>query len=324
MSEMAAMQAGDVIGEFLVNESRRDNRIFIIVCDAKPPGSEQFREEFPDRFIDIGIAEQNAISIAAGLAMSGNVVYLWNCATFLLYRPFDQIRVDIAYGQTRVKLIGTCTGYSRSLSSIGHITVEDVAVMRALPNMTVACPGDLSEARALIKQCHDLQGPTYLRFPFERDELPLIHAVDTTIQLGHAAEVTSGDDAVLITTGHVLPEARRWVDQWAEEGVHVRLVSMPTIKPFDTEFVVSLAREGLPILTYEDHSIIGGLGSAVAEVIAETGCGVPFRRIGIPDRYTYVVGRAEYLKRHVGIPDAAALLPWIKKHADPCGALPTR
>jgi len=302
---------GEVVGEHLLRVGAEAGDTYLIYADGRLRGVEPFIEKFPDRFLNVGIAEQNAVSIAAGLAHSGKQVYLWNNTTFLLYRPFDQIRVDAAFSRTRLRLIGTSAGLTRSKSGIINIAVEDVAIMRALPNMTVVCPGDLHEARALLNQCHQLDGPVYVRFPLENYELPEIHRPDTKVTLGHAITVRDGDDAALIATGHMLPVALGWIDEFAKAGLRVRLVSMPSIKPFDAGSVVTLVAEQLPIITVEDHSTIGGLGSAVAEAIAETGRGVPFRRIGVPDRYPYVVGSLGYLTEHFGMPGVSELRAWI-------------
>ncbi|WP_405160859.1 hypothetical protein OG203_31405 [Nocardia sp. NBC_01499] len=306
---------GEAVGALLMREGRRAGDTYLIVADGNLNGTEPFVATYPDRFLNVGIAEQNAVSIASGLALNGKTVYLWNCSTFLLYRPFDQIRVDAAFARTRLRLIGTSTGLTRSASGITHIAIEDIAVMRALPNMTIVCPGDLLEARQLLEQCHDLDGPVYVRFPLENQDLPEIHAPGTRVALGRAVTVTDGDDAALIATGSMLVVARGWVDEFAEAGMRVRLVSMPSIKPFDTSAVAALVAERLPIITLEDHSVIGGLGSAVAEAIADTGRGVPFRRVGVPDRYPYVVGSPDYLNNHFGIPGFPELLAWISDHA---------
>jgi transketolase len=179
----------------------------------------------------------------------------------------------------------------------------------------VICPGDLAEARQLMEQCRDIDGPVYARFPLENWELPEIHGPSIRIRLGEAVTVTDGDHAALIATGNALEMARGWVDDWAADGVRVRLVSMPSIKPFDTAAVAALVAAGLPIITLEDHSVIGGLGSAVAEAIAGTGRGVPFLRVGVPDRYPYVVGTSGFLNSHFGIPGRPELLAWIRDHA---------
>ena len=306
---------GVLIGDLLLREAARADDTYLIVADGKLDGTERFIAAHPDRFLNVGIAEQNAVSIASGLSSAGKQVFLWNCSTFLLYRPFDQIRVDAAFARTKLRLIGTSTGLTRSASGIAHIAIEDIALMRALPNMTVICPGDLAEARQLMEQCRDIDGPVYARFPLENWELPEIHGPSIRIRLGEAVTVTDGDHAALIATGNALEMARGWVDDWAADGVRVRLVSMPSIKPFDTAAVAALVAAGLPIITLEDHSVIGGLGSAVAEAIAGTGRGVPFLRVGVPDRYPYVVGTSGFLNSHFGIPGRPELLAWIRDHA---------
>ncbi|GAB2640194.1 transketolase family protein [Nocardia goodfellowii] len=306
---------GEVVGELLMREGRRAGDTYFIVADGNLNGTEPFIATYPDRFLNVGIAEQNAVSIASGLAYNGKQVYLWNCSTFLLYRPFDQIRVDAAFARTRLRLIGTSSGLTRGASGIAHIAIEDIALMRALPNMTVVCPGDIYEASQLLEQCHALDGPVYIRFGLENHDLPEIHMPGSRIVLGRAITVTDGDDAALIATGNMLATARRWVDEFAQAGLRVRLISMPTIKPFDAARVEALVSEGLPIITLEDHSVIGGLGSAVAEAIAGTGRGVPFRRVGVPDRYPYVVGTPDYLNAHFEIPGVAELLVWISNSA---------
>ncbi|MEW2289194.1 transketolase C-terminal domain-containing protein [Streptomyces sp. NPDC047841] len=304
---------GEVVGERLLDDARDADDTYFIIADGRLNGTEGFIESHPDRWLNVGIAEQNGISIAAGLAGSGKQVYLWNCSTFLLYRAFDQVRVDGAFARTRLRLIGTSAGLSRA-DGITHVAIEDLAVTRALPNMTVVCPGDIAEARQLLEQCRAVEGPVYVRFPLEGYELPEVHAPGTRVVLGRAVTVTDGDDAALIATGHTLPVARAWVDEFGEAGLRVRLVSMPTIKPFDSAAVAGLVAEGLPIITLEDHSVIGGLGSAVAEAIAETGRGVPFRRVGVPDRYPYVVGNSDYLARHFGTPGVPEILDWLDEN----------
>ncbi|WHT16353.1 transketolase C-terminal domain-containing protein [Crossiella sp. CA-258035] len=303
---------GQAVGDLLLEKGREFGDTYLIVADGKLNGTEPFIETYPQRFLNVGIAEQNAISVAAGLASAGKQVYLWNCSTFLLYRPFDQVRVDAAFAKTRLRLIGTSSGLSRSASGIAHLAIEDLAIMRALPNMTVLCPGDLAETRQLLAQAHEVDGPVYVRFALENHALPEIHAPGTKIQLGKAITVTDGGDAALIATGNMLPVARDWVDRFAESGLRVRLVSMPSIKPFDAAAVAELVAEGLPIITLEDHSVIGGLGTAVAEAIAETGRGVPFRRVGVPDEYPYIVGTPDYLHGHFNIPGVPELRDWLE------------
>jgi transketolase len=296
---------------FLVDRAGKDPDLYYITADGTLPGIAAFYDRYPDRFINAGIAEQNAVSIGAGLAMSGKNVYLWNASTFLLYRPFDQIRLDAAYAGTRLRLIGTGVGYGHGLAGIAHTAIEDVAITRALPGMTVVSPGEHTELMDLLAEIDELPGPVYIRLPAARGVLPVLHPQGTRIRLGSAAVLREGELGTLIATGESLERAAAWVDEWRRRGLAVRLVSMPSIKPLDTAAVERLVAEGLPIATLEEHSIIGGLGSAVAEAVAEAGGGVPFRRIGLPDQYPHQPGSDAHIKKALGVPGPEEVLAWF-------------
>lgn len=278
----------------LIERARVDERIFVITPDLGYSVLEDFANEFPERFLNTGVAEQNAIGIAAGLALSGKLVYAYSIIPFITMRCFEQVRVDVAYMKTNVRLVGVGAGLSYGAAGATHHAVEDIAIMRALPNMTVCCPGDPIEAEALIKQSFEYNGPMYFRLGKSGE--PRIHKEGATIELGKAVTVTEGEDLALITTSNMLEHGYQLVTEWAKQGKFARLISMPTIKPFDTEFVQKLLEKKLPIVTLEEHNIIGGLGSAVAEVIAESGQSVKFKRIAIPDSYSHFVGGHQYLR----------------------------
>jgi transketolase len=278
----------------LIEEAKKDERIFLLTPDMGFSVLETFRDLFPDRFLNVGIAEQNAVGVAAGLALSGKIVYVYSIIPFVTMRCFEQVRVDVAYMNTNVRLVGVGAGLSYGPAGATHHSIEDIAIMRALPNMTVCCPGDPIEVREIVKQSVQYNGPIYIRLG--KNGEPKIHSEDTKINIGKAIEVTQGEDLALITTSNMLEQGKLWVDEWAKEGKYASLISMPTIKPFDEEIVLKLIEKKNPIYTLEEHSIIGGLGSAVAEVIAESGSGVKFKRIGIPDTYTHHVGSQNYLR----------------------------
>lgn len=305
------LSLSELCARFITDRAAVDDDLYFITADGTLPGIAAFRDRCPARFINAGIAEQNAVSIGAGLAMSGKNVYMWNNTTFLLYRPFDQIRLDASYADTRLRMIGTSAGYSRGISGSAHTSIEDVAILRALPGMTVVAPGDRTELLDLLAEIDQLPGPAYVRLPMERAVLPVLHPQGTRIRLGRAAVLREGGLGTLIATGQVLEEAVAWVDEWRRKGFAVGLVSMPSIKPLDTAAVAELVAEGRPIATFEEHSVIGGLGSAVAEAVAEAGGGVPFRRIGLPDRYAYQPGSAAYLKKALGVPGPEQVLAWF-------------
>lgn len=283
----------------LINRARHDERIFLITPDVGFSVLEKFADQFPDRFLNTGIAEQNAVGVAAGLALSGRIPYIYSMVPFVTMRCFEQVRVDVAYMKTNVRLVGIGAGFTYGPAGASHHAIEDIAIMRALPGMTVCCPGDPLEARCLIEQSFDFDGPIYFRLG--RNGEPAIHPEGTEIRIGKAITVTDGDDLALITTSNMLEQGKRWVDVWAQAGKSVNLISMPTVKPLDVDAVKALIARGIPITTLEEHSIIGGLGSAVAEVIAESGIAVKFERIGINDEYSHYVGGQEYLKEKFGL-----------------------
>lgn len=268
--------------------SRKDDRIFLLTADMGYSVLETFREEFPKRFLNTGIAEQNTVGVAAGLAMSGKIVYVYSIIPFVTMRCFEQVRLDLAYNNTNVKLIGIGAGLTYGPFGASHHALEDIAIMRAIPNMTVLCPGDPVETEQLVRQSYEREGPVYIRLG--KNGEPRIHPDGTKIVIGKAIHVTKGEDLILITTSNMLETGKRWVDEWENEGFHVNLVSMPTIKPFDVKTTQELIDRNIPIITLEEHNIIGGLGSAVSEVISESGKAVNFRRIGIPDSFSHFVG----------------------------------
>jgi transketolase len=283
----------------LIEQARIDERIFLVNPDVGFSVLEKFRDEFPDRYLNVGIAEQNAIGVAAGLALSGKMPYVYSMIPFVTMRCFEQVRLEVAYMKTNVRLIGLGAGLTYGPQGATHHAIEDIAIMRALPNMTVCCPGDPIEARELLKQSFCYDGPIYFRLG--KNNEPVIHSQGTKIEIGKAIEVTSGDDLALITTSNMLEQGKKWVDEWAKEGRSATLLSMPTIKPFDEQAVRGIIERGMPIITLEEHNIHGGLGSAVAEVIAESGKGVRFKRIAIPDVYSHYVGSQKFLREKFGL-----------------------
>ena len=294
--------------ETLKELARQDERVFLLTADMGYSVFETFRDEFPDRFLNTGIAEQNTIGIAAGLASRGKIVFVYSIIPFVTMRCFEQIRLDLAYNKSNVKIVGVGAGFTYGSLGSSHHALEDISIMRSLPNMTVLCPGDPIEARELIKQSYKHTGPVYIRLG--KNGEPKIHPEDKKIPLGKAIEISTGDDLILITTSTMLETGKRWVDEWKDEGVSASLVSMPTMKPFDTESIKKFIRSNIPIISLEEHNIIGGLGSAIAEVIADTGIGVKFLRLGINDRFSHFVGGHDYQKQKSNLTEKPKL-QWL-------------
>lgn len=278
----------------LIEEAKKDDRICFITPDMGYSVVEEFQRLFPNRFFNVGIAEQNAVGVAAGLALSGKIVYVYSIVPFVTMRCFEQIRVDVAYMNTNVRLIGIGAGLSYGPAGATHHSIEDIAIMRALPNMTVCCPGDPIEVREIVKQSVTYDGPMYIRLG--KNGEPIIHSENQKIEIGKGIKITDGDDLLLITTSNMLEQGQLLVKELLKEGKNTTLISMPTIKPFDDQIVLDSIKNCTMVYTLEEHSIIGGLGSAVAEVIAENGLGVKLQRIGINDEFTHQIGSQNYLR----------------------------
>jgi len=281
----------------LIERARRDNRIHLIVADLGFSVVEDFAKEFPDRFLNAGISEQNAAGVAAGMALCGKIVYFFSIIPFVTMRCFEQVRVDLAYMNTNVRLVGVGAGYAYGPAGPTHHAIEDLAIMRALPNMVICAPGDCVELKGILEESYEHNGPMYIRLG--KGGEGNIHNPDTLIKLGKGVPVTEGEDLILITTSTMLEQGTRLVKELAGRGIRAALYSFHTLKPLDVELLNSLIKRKIPIITIEEHNIIGGLGSAVAEVIAESGYGIPFKRIGVPDIYTHSIGSQDYLRRQV-------------------------
>ncbi|KAF6245762.1 transketolase C-terminal domain-containing protein [Nitrosopumilus sp. b2] len=279
--------------------ARKDERVFLVTADMGFSVFEDFREEFPDRFLNTGIAEQNTIGIAAGLAMSGKIVYVYSIIPFVTMRCFEQIRLDLAYNNTNVKLVGVGAGFTYGSMGSSHHSIEDISIMRSIPNMTVLCPGDPFETEELIKRSYEIPGPAYIRLG--KNGEPIIHENRNKIEIGKPITITEGNDLILITTSNTLELGKSWVDEWKKEGIKVNLISMPTIKPIDQKEIRKIIDRDIPIITLEEHSIIGGLGSTIAEIIAEYGKKVKFKRMGINDEFSHHVGTAEFQRKKLNI-----------------------
>lgn len=281
----------------------KDERIFLLTADLGFSVVEKFAEAYPDRFLNVGIAEQNMIGIAAGLALSGYKPWVYSIIPFVTMRCFEQVRVDVAYQQTNVKLVGVGAGLGYGPAGATHHAIEDLALMRALPNLTVVAPGDPHEVRQLTRALAAHQGPAYFRLG--KGGEPTLHAAETRVELGHATPVREGADGALFCTSNQLDVAVKLVDGLAAKGHRFSLHSFHTIKPLDLVTVDRAIAAGRPLFTLEEHSTIGGLGSAVSERIAESGRGVVFERFGLPDTYTHEVGSQGHLRKHFGLEPSA-------------------
>jgi transketolase len=269
--------------------------IFLVVGDLGFGVTEEFSRAFPGQFLNAGVAEQNMTGIAAGLALSGKTVFTYSIANFPILRCLEQIRNDVCYHRANVKVVAVGGGYAYGSLGATHHATEDLAILRALPGMTVIAPGDPEETNAATEAIASHEGPCYLRLG--RAGEPRVHEALTNFQIGRGITVRDGHDLTLMSTGGMLETVVNVAKILARKGLATRVLSMHTLKPLDEDAVLSAARETGAIFTVEEHSIIGGLGSAVAEILAEAGIqNLIFKRIALPSTFACRAGSQEYLR----------------------------
>ena len=294
----------------LTRQAAIDPRVMLITGDLGFGVLTEFSRRFPDQFINAGVAEQNMTAMACGLAMEGYRVFTYSIANFTTLRCLEQIRNDICYHDADVTVVSIGGGFSYGQLGVSHFATEDLAILRALPNMTVIAPSDPWEAEELTRQMSSISGPKYLRIDKGAAGLP---ADLGSVRLGHARKVREGADATVICIGAILAEALTASELLAEEGIELRIVSLHSLKPLDTSAVVAAARETGGIVTLEEHSIVGGLGGAVAETLLDAGCSPGFFcRVGLQDTYPSKVGDQDFLRSEYRM-DSTALIEVLRK-----------
>ena len=279
--------------------ARKDPRIFFLGSDLGFETLKQYKEEMPERFFMEGISEANLIGISAGLALEGKIVYANTIATFISRRCFEQIVLDMALHQVNVRLIANGGGLVYAPLGPTHLAIDDIAILRAVPNMTIIAPCDAMEMTRLMPLTVDHQGPIYIRLAKGSD--PVVSSDRVPFAIGRAIPVREGKNLLMVTTGITLRLALKAADILKAEGVETAILHMPTIKPLDTEALLYYASRVFAVLTVEEHTIIGGLGSAVAETMAEANVFKRFKRIGIPDVFADRYGSQDDLMTYYGI-----------------------
>ena len=284
MADVKKIATRDSYGNMLVTLGAEHEDI--LVLDADLAGATKtgiFQKAFPDRHIDCGIAEANMINVGAGLSTMGYVPFCSTFAMFAAGRAYEQVRNTIGYPHLNVKVCATHGGISVGEDGASHQCCEDFALMRTIPGMVVMSPADDVEAKAAVKAAYEHKGPVYIRFG--RAAVPVIHDEETfTFEIGKAEVLRDGTDVALVSTGLMTAEALKAADALAEKGISARVINVCTIKPLDEETVLAAARECGKIVTCEEHSVIGGLGEAVASLLAEK-CPTPMRRVGVNDEF---------------------------------------
>jgi transketolase len=292
--------------ETLFELARRDERIVLLVGDLGYSVVEPFMNQLPNQFINAGVAEQNMTGLAVGMALSGKVAFTYSIANFPTLRCLEHIRNDVCYHNANVKIVAIGGGFSYGSMSVTHHATEDLGIMRMLPGMVVVAPGDPVETRQATRAVLEHQGPCYLRLGKAGE--PNVHSTDIEFRLGKAIKLREGQDLTIVSTGGLLLTAVRVAERLTEIGIEARVLSMHTLKPLDSAALLDAARETRAIVTLEEHSVIGGLGSAVAELLAETDeVKVAFKRIGIPPFFSPHVGSQEYMRAQHGLTEESVM-----------------
>ncbi len=279
--------------------AKQDGRVLFIGSDLGSGTLQEFRDQIPERFFMEAISEANVIGMAAGFALDGKIPYVNTIATFLTRRCFEQVAIDVGLHNARVRMIGNGGGVVYGPLGPTHIATDDIGILRSVPNMTIVAPADASEMRRLVPLTLEYPGPIYIRLGRGGD--PLVTDAAQQFEIGKAYRMREGSDALVVSTGTMLKTALDAATRLAEQSIGTSVLHMPTVKPLDSDTLLQCAGPVRAIVSLEEHSMIGGLGSAVAEVIAEAGFNPAkrFRRIGFPDAFTDKYGsQAELLACH--------------------------
>lgn len=285
-------------GEALLELGKENKNIVVLDADlSTATKTSLFAKEFPTRFFDMGIAEQNLVSTSAGMATCGKIPYVSTFAVFAAGRAYDQIRNSVCYPKLNVKICATHAGITVGEDGATHQMIEDISLMRTLPNMTVISVSDDVQAKWAVKEISKINGPVYLRLA--RLATPIIYDEDQKFEIGKAVQMGDGTDGTVFATGVTVAEALKAQENLREKGINIRVVDVHTIKPIDKDIIIKCAKETKKLISIEDHNVIGGLGSAISEVLT-TECPVALTRLGINDTFGKS-GKATELMEYFGI-----------------------
>jgi transketolase len=308
----------DVFADTVLARAREDRNVLVVTSDSRGSGKlKPFGDALPGQLVEMGIAEQNLVGVAAGLAAAGKTVFAVSPACFLTARALEQIKNDVAYSDHPVKLVGISAGVSYGPLGSTHHSIHDFAVLTAIHNISIVAPADNHETAAAVRAAIDWPRPLYLRFG--KKQMPDLHPPGTPFEIGKAITLSRGSDITFIATGEMVAEAAEATRLLAAEGFSCGVISMHTVKPLDREAVLEAAARSTAIITVEEHSVHGGMGSQCAALLMQQGSRVRFKIAGIPDEHT-VTGSQGEIFRHYGI-DAPGLAAVARRLITPQGVM---
>lgn len=298
-----------VYGQTLVELGRENERIVALDADlSKSTMTTLFEQEFPERYFEMGIGEQNMVSTAVGLALCGKIAFVNSFAVFAAGRPYDQIRVSVCIGRVNVKIIGSSCGISDFGDGATHQSIEDIAIMRAIPNMTVMSPVDGIETKKMVRAAAEYEGPVYIRI--NRNEVPDVSEESREFKIGKPSVIQDGTDVTIFAHGYMVYKSLKAAEILEKQGISLRIVNVSTLKPIDEKAVIELADGVKGIVTVEEHTIIGGLASAIAFILR--GRAIPMEAVAVQDCFGQSALDYEQLLEHYGLTDTA-IVKAVKK-----------
>lgn len=283
--------------------AEQDSNVFALISDNGAIVYDKFRTDFGRQYVNLGISEANMLGVAAGMASCGKIPFAYTIGAFLAYRALEFIRNDICLQNQNVKIIGTGAGMVYSALGPTHHTTEDMGALRSLPNLTIFTPATPLEVRYVTKAAYEIKGPVYIRLGTNKETE--IYQDDYNFQIGKGVVIKEGTDITVVSTGSIVVDVLKAAKELEQQQISVRILTIHTMKPFDKELIIQALKETKGIVTVEDHNIIGGLGSAVSEVIAESGLATHFKRVGLVEHFSKGYGSYSEVKEanHIGVKD---------------------
>ena len=297
----------------LYDLAKKDSRVLSLLADSGTGYDELFRQEFPGQLLDFGIAEEHMVSAAAGMASCGKIPFVYTAGAFLAYRSLEFIRDDVCFQNQNVKIVGMGSGLAWSTLGPSHHTTEDISVLRALPNLTIFSPACPREVEQAVYAAYEIQGPVYIRLGMNA-EPDIYDGAEFDFLPGRNVTLKTGGRMVVFSTGSITSEVQKALQLLEQQGVESTHIHVHTLKPFDRQSVLDAAKQYSRIVTVEEHNQYGGLGSIVAEIVAEEGIGIPVVRVGLEDCFAKGYGNLEQVRAQNGL-DARGILEKLQKYS---------